>query len=54
MIPSLWPWQNAMPPRFNLNDGSMTWVIENKTLTPAVEVAPINFKVFSSSLLMSS
>jgi hypothetical protein len=47
MIPSLWPWQNAMPPRFNLNDGSMT-------LTPAGEVAAINLKVYSSSLLMSS
>ncbi|KAH8501955.1 hypothetical protein H0E87_016644 [Populus deltoides] len=81
MIPSLWPWQDAMPPRFNLNDGgvpcadlnqpsmapvsihrdggptdnsvvltyfkSMTWVIENKTLTPAGKVAVINLKVRS-------
>lgn len=79
MIPSLWPWQDAMPPRFNLNDGgvpcadlnqpsmapvsihrdggptdnsvvltyfkSMTWVIENKTLTPAGKVAVINLKL---------
>ncbi|KAJ6909005.1 hypothetical protein NC652_020084 [Populus alba x Populus x berolinensis] len=79
MIPSLWPWQDAMPPRFNLNDRgvpcadlnqpsmapvsihrdggptdnsvvltyfkSMTWVIENKTLTPDGKVAVINLKV---------
>ncbi|KAJ6767556.1 PROTEIN FAR1-RELATED SEQUENCE 3 [Salix koriyanagi] len=79
MIPSLWPWQDAMPPRFNLNDGgvpcadlnqpsmapvsihhdggptdnsvvltyfkSMTWVIENKTSTPAGKVAVINLKL---------
>ncbi|KAL3581185.1 hypothetical protein D5086_015517 [Populus alba] len=79
MIPSLWPWQDAMPPRFNLNDGgvpcadlnqpsmapvsihrdggptdnsvvltyfkSMTWVIENKTLTPDGKVAVINLKL---------
>nr|TKS17159.1 hypothetical protein D5086_0000019900 [Populus alba] len=47
MIPSLWPWQNAMPPRFNPNYGSMT-------LTPAGEVAAFNLKVYSSSLLLSS
>uniref|UniRef100_A0A5B7A8U0 Protein FAR1-RELATED SEQUENCE n=1 Tax=Davidia involucrata TaxID=16924 RepID=A0A5B7A8U0_DAVIN len=79
MSPPLWPWQDAMPHRFNLNDigvpvadlnqpsmapvsinhdggpsdntavltcfKSMTWVMENKSSTPAGKVAVINLKL---------
>uniref|UniRef100_A0A2K1YZS7 Protein FAR1-RELATED SEQUENCE n=1 Tax=Populus trichocarpa TaxID=3694 RepID=A0A2K1YZS7_POPTR len=54
MIPSLWPWQNAMPPRFNLNDGltkvtlqpmlrSMAYISQHLS-TPANRVAVMNLK----------
>ncbi|GLT50531.1 hypothetical protein SLA2020_240140 [Shorea laevis] len=79
MVPSLWPWQDSAPHRFNLNDvgvpvsdlnqhsmgpvsiqhdsghpdstvvltyfKSMTWIIENKSATPAGKVAVINLKL---------
>lgn len=73
MVPSLWPWQDSAPRRFNLNDTgvpisdlnqhstspggqpdnsvvltyfkSMTWVIENKSGSPADKVAVINLKL---------